>query len=261
MKFVLRILKWVILVPLILVVLLLVFLLLDRDYQKVELSAAELQSIQPQKQFNSEVDSNYYYELLDEFGSNKTLALGFEYQCLLALSHYPELKETPIDFLVQPAFIPLSSRPNPVTVVFPWIQRRYMVVISDASVEYFEKILLKNTPFNGQVGIIGHELAHTLYYQDKSALQLAKIAYQYEYDNVFHDAFERATDKRAVAHGLGYQLYDYAFFVRIAFGDTQKQIANERGNTYLSPNELADEMEQFAFYREALDAPEIYFSD
>src|SRR5690606_6467285 len=243
--------------------LLIVFLLLalDRDYQSVVLSEADKKSIKVQKEYGPEVDSSLYFSLLATYGKNKTLPEGYEIQCLLALSHYPELKETPIDFLIQPAFLPLASRPDPLSVLFPWIQRKYLVIISNESADFFEPILLHNTPFNEQVGIIGHELAHTVYYLDKSALQLVYIAFCYKYDRAFHTDFERTTDKRAIAHGLGYQLYDFAFFVRKAFGQSQEEIAAEEGDTYLSPKEISIEMEKYDFYQDALDSAHTFFVD
>ena len=257
MKIILRLLKWTLfsIIGLLLIVILL--LALDRDYQTVEMSEADKKAIKAQKEYST--DSSLYSSLLEEYGKNKTLAKDFELQCLLALSHYPELKETPIDFLIQPVFLPLASRPDPKSVLFPWIKRKYLVIISNASADFFEPILLHNTPFNEQVGIIGHELAHSVYYQDKSAFQLARIAYRYEFDNVFHNEFERETDKRAIAHGLGYQLYDFAFFVRKAFGQSQEEIESEEGGTYLSPKEVAVEMEKFDFYKDSLDAPNTFF--
>ena len=260
MKIALRILKWTFLCIGGLLLLILTLLLLDRDYVSSTPALPENQVI-VQPTYRSDIDSGQYRQLLAAYGQHKVLAPGFELQCLLALSHYPELKGVPIEFRVQEAFIPLSSRPAPGSVLFPWVRRKYLVIISNQSADFFEKILLHNTPFNDQVGIIGHELAHSLYYLDKSALQLARIAYCYANDPAFHDEFERATDKRAVAHGLGYQLYDYAFFVRKAFGDTQDEIAAEEGNTYLSPNELAREMGQYPFYRLPLPGPESYFGD
>ncbi len=227
MKVILRVLKWLFFGILGLVLIVFLLLTLDRGYKTVVLSERDKQSIKAQEEYLPEVDSNLYYFLLEEYGKNKKLAPGFEYQCLLALSHYPELRETPIDFLVQPAFLPLASRPDPKSVLFPWIKRKYLVIISNASADFFEPILLENTPFNEQVGIIGHELGHTVYYQDKNSWQLARIAYRYEYDPLFHDNFERDTDKRAVAHGLGYQLYDFAFFVRIAVGQSPDEIEAE----------------------------------
>ena len=195
------------------ILLLFLFIFLDNDYQKDLNYAISQEAVKVQKMYSAEKDSMLYNALLKEFGENKKLAKGFELQCLLALSHYPELKEVPIDFVIKPTFLPLASRPDPVTVLFPWIKRKYLVVISNASTAFFEPILLRNTPFNEQVGIIGHELGHTVYYLDKSAFDLALIAYRYENNNQFHNTFERDTDKRAIAHGLGYQIYDFAYFV------------------------------------------------
>ncbi len=259
MKFFLHLLKWLFLC--LLGIFLIVFLLLacDRDRHSAISGDVEKGSIVPQKEIEQDVDSSHYYTLLEEFGTNKKLAEGFEWQCLLALSHYPELKETPISFLVKPAFLPLASRPDPVSILFPWIDRQYLVIISSASEDFFEPILLQNTPFNEQIGIIGHELAHTTYYLDKNSLQIVKIAYNYQFDNQFRIEFEREADKIAIAHGLGYQMYDFAFFVRKAFGDTQEKIASEEGNMYLSPKEIAAEMDKYSFYREPLDSAHTYF--
>ena len=259
MKILLRLLQWVLFSILGLLLIVFLLLALDRDYQSVVLSETDKKSIKARKEYVPDVDSSLYFSLLSAYGKNKTLAEGFEIQCLLALSHYPELKETPMAFLVQPAFLPLASRPDPISVLFPWIKRKYLVVISNASADFFEPILLHNTPFNEQIGIIGHELAHTVYYQDKSALQLAYIAYCYEYDSYFQTDFEREADKRAIAHGLGYQMYDFAFFVRKAFGQSQEEIEAEEGDTYLSPKEISIEMEKYDFYKDTLDSAYTFF--
>ena len=49
------------------------------------------------------------------------------------------------------------------------------------------------------------------------------------------------------------------FFVRKAFGDTQAEIAAEEGDTYLSPREIAQEMENHAFYLDSLNTESSYF--
>lgn len=260
MKITLRILKWISVSLLGLILLLFLLLLLDRG--AIERPAPPTASaIKAPPTYTADVDPGTYNQLLEEFGQNKNLAKGYELQCLLALSHYPELKEVPIDFVIQETFIPLASRPSPISVLLPWVKRKYLVVISSKSADFFEGILMHNLPFNDQVGVLGHELAHTLFYLDKNSFQLAWIAYQYEKNGPFHDSFEQDTDKRAVAHGLGHQLYDYAFFVRKSFGNTQEEIANEEGGTYLSPKELAAEMEKYPFYRDTLRSPDSYFAD
>ncbi len=46
--------------------------------------------------------------------------------------------------------------------------RTYQVIIDSEREGTRGALLLKNQPFNAQVGIIGHELAHTVYYLNRS---------------------------------------------------------------------------------------------
>ena len=198
--------------------------------------------------------------LMKAYGHHKTLAKGYELQCLLALSHYPELKEIPIRFLIQPARLQLSARPDPWTLLLPWENRTYQVIISNDTGRENDPILFPKVPFNDQVGILGHELGHILYYLDKKATFFVGLGFDYTFRFAeFAPGFERATDRRAIGHGLGYQLYDFAFFVRKAFGQSLEEIQAERGDLYLSPPEIAGEMAKFDFYKTPLNPPEMYF--
>lgn len=240
--------KWLLYSVLVIAVVILLLLTFDGSSQSTFANEKDPQPVIVQKEYSSEVDSTLYYALWKEFGHNKKLAKGYEYQCLLALSHYPELKRTRIDFQLKPAFLPLASRPDPASILLPWKKRTYLVVISTESEDFFEPILLHNTPFNEQVGVLGHELGHTVFYQDKNSFQLIRIAYQYQYNNEYKIQFERDTDKRAIAHGLGYQILDFAYFVRRKFGMSEEEIEAETGGMYLSPNEIVGEMEKYTFY-------------
>ena len=251
--------KWVMAVITSLIGVLIFFLALDSDAQNIEMTPFELSLIKSVPVFSPQIDSSRYHQLLEEYGKNKVFPEEYTWQCLLALSHYPELKETKIDFEVRPAFVPLYSWPRPESVLLPWIDRKFMVVISTRSSPYLDRILFHKLPFNDQVGIIGHELAHTVFYQKKSSFATVVTAFRYQFNRSFQVALERDADRIAVAHGLGYQLYDYAFFVRKAFGRSIGQIKSERGGTYLSPAELAEEMEQFPFYPYPLRSAESYF--
>lgn len=57
-----------------------------------------------------------YDSLLKEFGKNKILPVGYELQALIALSHFPELRDVKIRFIMKPSYIPLTSQPNLWTV-------------------------------------------------------------------------------------------------------------------------------------------------
>lgn len=235
---------------LLLVLLIILLLLLDTDYENVVLTDKDKEAFLPKKEYFSKVDSAEYKILLKKYGKNKTLPQGFEWAALNALSHYPELKEVPVEFILQEAWIPLSSRPSPLTLIFPWQRRKYLVVISTKSIDTLEPILLKNLPFNEQVGVLGHELAHTVYYLDKSAWRMAGIAMQYLQPS-FRKKFERETDQRAIQHGLGYQLYDYAIFVRRAINRATDlpQSVDDAEDSYLSPKEIRREMDKLRLYK------------
>ena len=249
MKTIWRILKGIFFSVLGLALTIIILLALDNDARAVSMNDEDKNGLIASKEFSLDKNNPQFDALLKEYGRHKSLAKGFELQCLLALSHYPELKEVPIDFQIRPTDIPLASRPAPLSVLLPWVKRKYLVIISDKPNSRFEPILLKNTPFNAQVGIIGHELAHTVYYQDKNSFQLANIAYKYANNRPFHKDFERKTDMRAVAHGLGHQLIAFAYYARKSFGMTDEEIDTDEGGTYLSPNELLSEMAKYPFYK------------
>lgn len=190
-----------------------------------------------------------YQELLQEYGQHKELPPGYELQTLLALSHYPELKETRIRFVLDDVDIPLSSRPHWATMLRSADNRTYLVVIDSQREEGREELLLKKQPFNAQTGIIGHELAHTVYYLDRS------------FFGILNDAlcqlsscrinFERQTDQRTVDYGLGWQRFDHSVFLRTSFGRDPFAAPNP-GSAYLAPRELLSLMEENPAYRSTL---------
>lgn len=154
-----------------------------------------------------------YDSLMKEFGQNKILPQGYELQALIALSHFPELKGVKIKFVMKPAYIPLTSQPNLWTILRKTDHREYLVIISSQSSPIMDNIILKSLSFNAQIGVIGHELAHTAFYINKSGEELASVALDYIFPNT-RSQFEKDTDRRTIRHGLGWQLYEYAAYVR-----------------------------------------------
>ena len=72
--------------------------------------------VQTVRRYDREAEAKRYDELLRRYGRNKVLPPGFELQALLALSHYPELENIRIEFIVKDTGIPISSRPRPLSV-------------------------------------------------------------------------------------------------------------------------------------------------
>jgi len=176
--------------------------------------------------------------LLESLGRNKNLPEGFELQTLLALSHYPELSDIKINFVVDDVSIPLSSRPHWSSMLRSARNRTYQVIIDSEREGTRGALLLKNQPFNAQVGIIGHELAHTVYYLNRSLFGILSDALCQLSD--CRIGFERATDKRLIDYGLGWQRFDHARFVRgrISQNQISASTAEGGGGAYMSPAEI-----------------------
>ncbi|TAF64271.1 MAG: hypothetical protein EAZ55_11820 [Cytophagales bacterium] len=201
-------------------------------------------------------DSAYYAQpsRLDSlrrlFGKNKIIPKAIELETLLALSHYENLHDTYIRFILVPTFIPLSSRPNIYTILNNKKNWEYVIVISTKSMEEMEYILLKNLPFNSKVGIIGHELAHTVYYLDKGFFPIIAVALLYPFSNSFRANFEKNTDRRAVEYGLGFLLYEYAAYVR---KNPAAKNSSFLDTYYLSPAEIKKIVERHQMYQKELN--------
>ena len=174
--------------------------------------------------------------LISELGYRKELPEGFELQTLLALRHYPELKNTNIKFIVKKAFIPLASRPSMISLLRKRDQRTYRVIISDESLPQMESVLLKNLPFNAQVAIIGHELAHAAEYETLNSYQLSAVGLLY-FCGSYRAVMEKGTDTRTIEHGLGWQLLEYAEHVRKVSSSNERQI-DFMDKFYMNPDEI-----------------------
>jgi hypothetical protein len=149
--------------------------------------------------------------LRDLYGPHKHLPERYALPALLALAHYPELRTVPIHFFEEPALFPLASRPDPRSLFRRRENRRYHVIISTETIEALQPALLERMPFDAQVGIIGHELAHTVSYLDKSSLEVLVMGLNYALFPSFRATFESNTDRRTVMHGLGPQLMQHTW--------------------------------------------------
>lgn len=166
------------------------------------------------KKFTPDSLSNEYItELKKEFGNNKQYPDQFEKQILIALSHYPELKNTPIRFRNRPRHSIAMTRSTWGGILASVTRRHYIVTISSRTEEMLMPLLFPKLSFNAQVALIGHELGHVVQYAAKNTGQLVK----YVACNVsakYIDRFEYQADSICIAHGLGYQLLEWSSFIR-----------------------------------------------
>lgn len=147
-------------------------------------------------------------------GDNKTLPEGFEVAAAIAYSAFPQLKDIAIEMILTPEGAPMEATPVIKTLFGARENRRYHILLNHAQGSYFDPILLRSLPFDAQVGILAHELGHIVYYQKLNILEFGKWGLMYLKDDDFRATHERSTDLMPLYHGLGNQIYQYAFFVR-----------------------------------------------
>ena len=152
--------------------------------------------------------------LLALIGDNKILPPGYEIAAALALSAYPQLKDTNIEMLLVDYGAPMEATVAIPSLFGPRSGRRYKILLNDEKDSPFDPILLRALPFDAQVGVIAHELGHVVYYDEMNALQFGKWGLNYLHDDAFRALHERSTDMMPVYHGLGSQIYQYAWFIR-----------------------------------------------
>ena len=152
------------------------------------------------------------------YGNNKQLPQGYELQALLALSYYPELKNVTISFELVPDGAPMESNFNFATLLGPAKNRHYRILLNNGQEAMLDPILLRNLPFDAQVGILAHELGHTVYYHQLSLFGIGKWGLMYALYDDFRATHERSTDLVPVVRGAGWQIHHYAAYVRTGPG-------------------------------------------
>jgi hypothetical protein len=170
-------------------------------------------------------------------GDNKGLPEGFEVAGAIAFSAYPELKDVEIKMVLINGGAPMESRPEIKTLFGPHKDRRYLVLLNDERPSYFEPILLRSLPLDAQVGILAHELGHIVYYEQLNLLQFGKWGLDYIRKDDFRAKHERSTDLMPVYHGLGSQIYQYAYFVR---KDSTCRTFYEEGKDFMDKYYMTD---------------------
>jgi hypothetical protein len=180
-------------------------------------------------------------------GYNKRLPEGFEIAGAIACSAFPQLKDVSIEMILIPGGAPMEATPV-ISSLFSLIgKRRYQIMLNDEQKSYFDPILLRSLPFDAQVGILAHELGHIVYYEDLNIFAFAKWGLMYLISDDFRATHERSTDLMPLYHGLGNQIYQYAYYVRYdpSCRDFYRNGKDFMDKYYLTDQELLKEMQKY----------------
>jgi hypothetical protein len=175
--------------------------------------------------------------LREQFAGNKTFPAQLELECLVALSFYPELKNTAIEFRFGKSNFTMTSKPKFNSILKGKQQRQYVVTIEKLGSSK-NNIEWKDLSFNAMVGWIGHELGHIVHYSHKTNSGVAFIGVKYAFPG-YRRKMERFTDQIAIQHDLGYALYEGVDYTMNRSHATEHYKTCQQ-KYYLQPEEIID---------------------
>jgi hypothetical protein len=170
-------------------------------------------------------------------GYGKTFITGYELPALVALSNYPELDSTRIELKSRRINHFGYARPKVDFLFRKQENRHYTIVINKKSKDIIG-FSFSELPFSAQVGFFGHELGHISDYCVRNNLQIISFGIKYLF---MKRTIERSTDRIAIKHNLGEQLYDLRSFV-LNNPQTDEDYLEYKNHYYLDCEEIAQEI-------------------
>ncbi|MES2762611.1 MAG: hypothetical protein V4677_10400 [Bacteroidota bacterium] len=176
-------------------------------------------------------------KLRTEFGRNKEIPEKYEEEILIALSHYPDLKDEKIHFvLTSSAPVPYGTKPTAGSYFAPREQRIYTITILEWAKDPENEALMKNLDRKMRIGVFAHELGHVLQYKKQGPLALLRMVALMSMES-YRRKLERGADKLAIEHGLGEELLRHAEYIRLI--PDYVELRPEINKDYLLPEEIA----------------------
>ncbi|WP_232625244.1 M48 family metalloprotease [Pareuzebyella sediminis] len=167
-----------------------------------------------------------------------------EKEARIALSHYPELAKTPIEFKFKEKIKKSTMQAQPVfgDLFKNKKKRGYKILISERIKIADSVYRTKDMPSEIMVGWLGHELGHIMDFKHRSGLNLIGFGFGYIFSKKFLRAAERRADTFAVAHGLEDYILATKEFILTKAGISKAYVERIK-RLYVSPEEIMDMVE------------------
>ena len=181
------------------------------------------------------------------FGKNKVIPEEMQDVILTALSFYPALADTHIEFIYKPDIRKsvMQAQPKVSTLFRRKSKRVYVIKISRYLQLDQEELDVSTLPFEVLVGWIGHELGHIMDYKDRSGLAMMGFGAKYWMSEKFLIGAERRADLYALRHGLGDKIICTKNFVLNHDGISESYKERIK-RLYMSPEEFSQMLSEVA---------------
>lgn len=177
------------------------------------------------------------------FRHNKHIPKIIEQNVLMALSHYPELRNTHIRFVFKKNINGSVMQAQPVlsSLFKSRNEREYQINISSLFKLNHSAEPIHQLPANIMVGWIGHELGHIMDYENKSKFDLVAFGIGYVLSKKYRRQSELTADTYAVESGLGQYIIETKRFILDHAGLPQAY-KDKIARIYLSPDEIVEQV-------------------
>jgi len=177
---------------------------------------------------------------LERFSTNKSIPLEIRDITLEALSHFPDLFQTEIDFQFKKNIhgSVMQAQPKIGSLLFSGKAKRgYRIKISRYLALEDEAVPIESLPKEVLLGWIGHELGHIQDYLERNTLDMLGFGVKYYLSRSFVSEAEIAADSYAVAFGLGEKIIATKNFV-LNHEKLPEDYKRKIKTLYMSPGEI-----------------------
>src|SRR5690554_7416681 len=136
---------------------------------------------------------------------NKIIPENIKKEVIEAISYYPELYDTAIEFKFKNNIKKSTMQAQPRFASFfkSKENREYVILISRNIQIEGEKFTIDDIPSDVIIGWIGHELGHVMDYRNRTNVGMLIFGLKYLFSSAHIKEVERAADTYAIAHGMG----------------------------------------------------------
>lgn len=177
----------------------------------------------------------------DSFRENKTIPKVIETEVLKALSFYPELQKTSIDFVFKQNIKKSVMQAQPDIPAMIKGKRAYKINISALFKLTTTAIPIHQIPKDILIGWIGHELGHVMDYENRNVFKMIRFGLGYLFSTTYLREAERVADTYAVNHGLGWYILQTKNFI-LNHAELSEKYKSKIARLYLSPDDIVEQV-------------------
>ena len=172
---------------------------------------------------------------------NKIIPESIKREVIEAISFYPELYDTSIEFKFKDNIKKSTMQAQPRFASFFRAKenREYIILISRKIQIEGEEFTMKDIPSDVKIGWIGHELGHVMDYRERTNVGMIIFGFKYLFSPIHIKEVERAADTYAIAHGMGDYILKTKNFILENAHLSEKYKVRIR-NLYISPEEVME---------------------